>query len=32
LLQQYRMVAPINTGPPMPAPTSFDPATLAAVS
>jgi len=32
LLQQYRMVAPINAGPPMPAPTSFDPATLAAIA
>jgi hypothetical protein len=32
LLQQYRMVAPINAQPPVPAPTSFDPATLAAMS
>jgi hypothetical protein len=32
LLQQYRMVAPINAQPPTPAPTGFDPATLAAMS
>jgi hypothetical protein len=32
LLQQYRMVMPIMSGPPTPAPTAFDPATLAAVS
>jgi hypothetical protein len=32
LLQQYRMVAPINAQPPAPAPTAFDPATLAAIA
>jgi hypothetical protein len=32
LLQQYRMVMPILSGPPVPAPTSFDPATLAAIA
>jgi hypothetical protein len=32
LLQQYRMVVPIMSGPPTPAPTSFDPATLAAIA
>jgi hypothetical protein len=32
LLQQYRMVAPISGQPPIPAPTSFDPATLVAAS
>ena len=32
LLQQYRMVAPVMALPPTPAPTSFDPATLAAAS
>jgi hypothetical protein len=32
LLQQYRVVAPIMGGPPTPAPTSFDPATLVALS
>jgi hypothetical protein len=32
LLQQYRMVAPIAAQPPTPAPTSFDPATLVALS
>jgi hypothetical protein len=32
LLQQYRMVAPIKGGPPVSAPTSFDPATLAAIA
>jgi hypothetical protein len=32
LLQQYRQVAPIFGSSPTPAPTSFDPATLAAVS
>ena len=31
LLQQYRQVAPIFGSPPVPAPTSFDPATLAAM-
>jgi hypothetical protein len=32
LLQQYRQVAPIFGSPPVPAPTSFDPAILAAVA
>ncbi len=32
LLQQYRQVAPVFAGPPTPAPTSFDPATLAAAN
>jgi hypothetical protein len=32
LLQQYRTVAPVTGGPPTPAPTSFDPATLVAIA